>query len=174
MCYTFFVMKLIKLWKANIQKAYELHNALPKYENGFENPAFGFSFEAFTEYVAVREKQSRGIDLPEGRVPDTVFILADDDGNYVGRFNLRHYLNAFLENGAGHIGFGIHPAYRRKGYATAGLALCLKEARKLEITEAYLSCHKDNPASLKAQLKNGARIHHEDDTNYYTRITLSD
>ncbi|MEL3903588.1 MAG: hypothetical protein P1P63_00490 [Treponemataceae bacterium] len=50
----------------------------------------------------------------------------------------------------------------------------MKEAQKLEITEAYLSCHKDNPASLKAQLKNGARIHHEDDANYYTRITLSD
>lgn len=36
--------------------------------------------------------------------------------------------------------------------------------------EIYLSVHKENIASLKAQLKNGAYIHHEDEKEYYTRI----
>ena len=40
------------------------------------------------------------------------------------------------------------------------------------IDEAYLSVDKDNPGSLKAQLNNGAYIHHEDETEYYTRIKL--
>lgn len=165
-------MKLIKLWEADLQKAYELYNSFQKCENGFENNAFGFSFKEFTEYVAKRKKHSKGIDLPDGFVPDTIFILADDKENYVGRFNLRHYLNDFLANGPGHIGFGISPSYRRKGYATIGLALCLTEAKKIGIDEAYLSCNKDNIASLKTQQKNGAVIHHEDDEKYYTRIVL--
>ncbi len=165
-------MKLIKLWEADLQKAYELHNSFQKCENGFENNAFGFSFEEFSEYVANRKRRSKGMDLPEGFVPDTVFILADDKENYSGIFKLRHYLNDFLANGAGHIGFGINPSYRKKGYATAGLALCLTEAKKLGINEAYLSCNKDNIASLKVQQKNGAVIHHEDEKKYYTRILL--
>ena len=36
--------------------------------------------------------------------------------------------------------------------------------------EIYMSVHKDNPASLKVQMKNGAYIHHEDEQEIYTRI----
>ena len=43
-------------------------------------------------------------------------------------------------------------------------------ARELGIEEAYLSVHKTNPASLAVQQHCGARIDHEDKTEYYTRI----
>jgi hypothetical protein len=33
-----------------------------------------------------------------------------------------------------------------------------------------MSVNKDNPASLKVQIKNGAYIHHENETEYFTRI----
>lgn len=36
--------------------------------------------------------------------------------------------------------------------------------------EIYLRVNKDNPASLKVMLKNGGKIHHEDETKYYVRI----
>jgi hypothetical protein len=36
--------------------------------------------------------------------------------------------------------------------------------------EIYMSIHKDNPASLRAQIKNGAYIHHEDEKEFYTRV----
>ncbi len=36
--------------------------------------------------------------------------------------------------------------------------------------EAYLSVHKTNPASLAVQQHCGARIDHEDKTEYFTRI----
>lgn len=164
-------MELIKLWESDLQKAYVLQNSFLSDENGFVNAAYGYSFDEFIEYVAMRKNRSQGIDLPEGFVPDTVFILVDDE-SYVGIFNLRHELNEFLREGAGHIGYGITPNFRNKGYATKGLALVLEKAKNIGIEEAYLSVNKNNHASVKAQLNNGAVIHHENDNEYFTRIKL--
>lgn len=165
-------MKLIKLWDANLQKAYELQNTFDKDEHGFVNNAFGLSFEGFKNYVKTNEGYSKGLHLPEGYVPATIYIL-EADGQYVGIFNLRHYLNDFLRNGPGHIGYGISPKFREKGFATKGLKLVIEIAGNIiPEDEIYLSVHKDNPFSLKVQLKNGAYIHHEDETEYYTRIKL--
>lgn len=165
-------MELIEIWKADLGKAYELQNSFEKNETGFENRAYGYNFDEFCEYVSECEKHSRGLDLPEGYVPDTVFILEDDEENYVGIFNLRHFLNEFLANGPGHIGYGISAKYRQKGYGTEGLRLTLVKAKEMGIEEAYLSCYKDNAGSLKVQLNNGGVIHHEDENHYYTRIKL--
>ena len=40
------------------------------------------------------------------------------------------------------------------------------------IHEVYMSVNKDNPASLRVQMKNGAYIHHENETKFFTRINL--
>ena len=48
-------------------------------------------------------------------------MLENDEGDYVGIVNLRHCLNEALRQGAGHIGYGIRPEYRGRGYATAAL-----------------------------------------------------
>ena len=165
-------MRLIKIWEADPQLAFDLKNSFPAEESGFVNCTYGFSFEQFLQYQRDCIDHSEGRNLPEGFVPDTIFILEDDDGNYAGVFNLRHRLNAFLESGAGHIGYGIAPRFRRRGYATKGLALVLEEARAIGIEEAYLSVNKNNAGSLKAQLANGALIHHENETEYFTRIKL--
>ena len=105
--------------------------------------------------------------MPEGHVPDTVYVLEDDSEGYVGIVKLRHRLNDALRQGAGHIGYGIRKEYRDRGYATAALSLALDE------DEIYLSVRKDNPASLKVQLRNGARVDHESGEEYFTRIPLS-
>ena len=166
-------MRLIPLWEADEQRAYDLQMSFRPEENGFINSAYGLSRQAFSGYVQLRKRNSQGLDLLEGYVPDTVYVLENDEGDYVGIVNLRHCLNEALRQGAGHIGYGIRPEYRGRGYATAALALALEEARKIvPEEEIYLSVHKDNPASLKVQLRNGARVDHEDDREYYTRIPL--
>ena len=163
-------MKLIKLWEADLDKAYALQNSLPKEENGFINAAYGLSQKEFEESVQRREANSRGQQLPEGYVPDTVYILENGDGEYVGIFNFRHCPNDFLRNGPGHIGYGIGPKYRGRGYATEGLRLMLQIAEsKIPEDEIFLSVHKDNPASLKVQMKNGAYIQGETEQEYLTR-----
>ena len=127
--------------------------------------------EEFAQYVEMQKGYSQGRGLPEGYVPCTVYVLVDDQNNYVGLFNLRHCLNDALRQGAGHIGYGIRSEYRGRGYASAGLRLLLREAWKIvPEEEIYLSVHKDNPASLQVQKNNGATIHHEDAQQYYTRI----
>ena len=69
-----------------------------------------------------------------GRVPDSVFFCLDLDRNiFVGAVNIRHYLNEYLLQFGGHIGDGIRPSERRKGYATAMIRLALEEGRKLGI-----------------------------------------
>jgi predicted acetyltransferase len=157
----------------DICKEYEFIRDLPKDENGFTNPNFGCSFEEFRDRVLRSYiDHAQGKNLPEGYVPGTQFFLWDDD-EIVGLFRVRHYLNDFLANGPGHIGYGIKKECRGKGYASEGLRLALEEAKKLiKEDEAYLSVHKDNPASLRVQLKNGAIVHHEDDKEFFTRIRI--
>jgi len=165
-------VKLLKLWEADLHKLYELQSSFEADENGFMNFAYGFTLEQYADYVQLKKRHEQGIDLPDGYVPDTAYVLVDKD-HYVGLFNLRHYLNDALKEGAGHIGYGICKSYRGQGYATAGLALVIEEAKKIiPEDEIYISVHKNNPASLTVQKKNGAIIHHEDEFNYYTRIKI--
>lgn len=168
---------MIYLKKANlldIKKEYELTQKIPAKENGYENKAYGASMDEFENKILPSWlDHGNGVNLEEGRVAETYYFLWVDD-NPVGIFKLRHYLNNWLRENAGHVGYGIAAEYRGKGYATEGLRLIVEEARKLPIDtdELYLSVMKDNVASLKAQLKNGAKIIREDDTHYYTRIPL--
>lgn len=165
-------LRLSKMNYADAKEEYEALIDIPE-ENGFENPFKDISYEEFyNNAIESSIKESRGIGLKEGYVPQTIYFLWDND-EIVGMFKLRHYLNESLKNGAGHIGYGIRKSKQGMGYATIGLKLLIELAKKIiKEDEVYLSVHKDNPASLKVQQKNGAYIDHEDDREYYTRIKL--
>lgn len=165
---------MLNLKKLNIddaEKEFEAIKKIPKEESGFENPMFDDTFEHFVNCtIPEYNKRSNGIGLPEGYVPDTYFFLWDDD-KIVGLFKIRHYLNDFLRNGPGHIGYTIIKEYRGKGYASKGLKLALDIAKDLvKEDEIYFSVLKSNPGSLQVQLNNGAYIKDENDTEYFTRI----
>lgn len=61
--------------------------------------------------------------------------------------NIRLTLNNKLKNSGGHIGYGIRPTERKKGYNKINLYLGLKECRKHGITEAELWCNRSNIGS---------------------------
>jgi predicted acetyltransferase len=95
-------------------------------------------------------------------VPDSVFFLLDVDRNILlGAVNIRHYLNDYLLQYAGHIGYGIRPSERRKGYATEMIRLSLIECRKLGISRVLMVCDKSNIASAKSIIKNGGILENE-------------
>lgn len=48
---------------------------------------------------------------------------------------MRHYLTIEGMNTWGHVGYGIRPSERRKGYATMVLQMLLEEAKKEEFEE---------------------------------------
>ncbi len=142
-------------------------------ENGFTSIAYGVIWEEFqTVHVRGMMDSAAGIGLRPGHVPQTYYFLMDGD-KAVALFKVRHYLNDFLREGAGHIGYGVRQSERGRGYATAGLALAVEALRPvIDTDEVYMSVDKTNPASLRVMLKNGAYIHHENEDHYFTRIKL--
>ena len=165
---------LKKINYEDIDKEYEAIINIPENENGLENKYFNVSKEEFKNDVIPKLlNHSNGIDLTPGHVPDTYFFLWDKD-EIVGLFKIRHYLVESLINGAGHIGYTIIKKYRGKGYATAGLMAAIEICKTLiREDEIYLSSHKDNPASLKVQIKCGAYLTGENGKEYFTRIKLN-
>ena len=106
-------MRLIETWLADQERAFDLFAKFPAEETGFENPAAGMNRERFAAYVRGLRDESLGVGLSDGWVPATKYILVNDEGDYVGIFNLRHRLTDFLRNGPGHIGYGIAREYPR-------------------------------------------------------------
>ena len=82
----------------------------------------------FPRYVARTKKWAKGLSLPKGHIPATHYWLVDGN-EYIGEVSIRHRLTKKLKELGGHIGYGIRPSKRRKGYGTRLLALALKKAR---------------------------------------------
>lgn len=98
----------------------------------------------------------------DGKVPDSTFFCLDVDRNiFVGAINIRHYLNEELLLGGGHIGDGIRPSERRKGFATEMIRLGLLECKKLGIDKVLMTCDKDNIGSAKSIINNGGVLENE-------------
>ena len=79
----------------------------------------------------------------------------------VGAVNIRHDLNDYLLKYGGHIGDGIRPSERRKGYATEMIRLALEECRKLGLTRVLVTCDKNNIGSAKSIIRNGGILENE-------------
>ena len=89
------------------------------------------------------------------------FLLDADRDRLLGAVNIRHYLNDFLLREGGHIGDGIRPSERRKGYATEIIRLALIECEKLGIDRVLITCDKDNIGSARSIIKNGGVLENE-------------
>ena len=116
-------------------------------------------FHDFDDYV---KSINATEELNNDWVPDTTLFCLDRDRNiFVGAVSIRHYLNDKLPKTGGHIGDGIRPGERRKGYATAMIALALEECKKLGITRVLMCCDKNNIGSAKSIIKNGGVLENE-------------
>ena len=113
------------------------------------------NFEEYRESLETKEDK-------DGLVPDSTFFCLDTDRNiFVGAVNIRHYLNANLLKNGGHIGDGVRPSERRKGFATKMIKLALEECKKLNIKRVLMVCDKDNIGSAKSIINNGGRVENE-------------
>ena len=109
-------------------------------------------YHDFEHYLKNLERK----DEEDGKVPDSVFFCLDVDRDiFVGAVNIRHYLNENICHTGGHIGDGIRPSERRKGYATAMIGLALEECKKLGMNKVLMTCDKDNIGSAKSIMNNG-------------------
>lgn len=144
------IIDMLKEWidyNKNHPEANTSPNAI--FRNNYEDFAY------YLEHLEYKEPQ-------EGLVPDSTFFCFDGKRNLmVGAMNIRHDLNDYLLKYGGHIGDGIRPSERRKGYATEMIRLALEECRKLGLTRVLMTCDKNNIGSAKSIIRNGGILENE-------------
>ena len=95
--------------------------------------------------------------VPACHVPSSTYLLITEDDILIGMVSIRHNLNDNLKIIGGHIGYSIHPKYRKKGYGTVQLSLALEECKKLNINKALITCSSTNIGSKKIIEKNNGK-----------------
>ncbi|WP_414056067.1 GNAT family N-acetyltransferase [Macrococcus equi] len=103
----------------------------------------------FEDFILNLQKREKSYDV----LNTTLFLI--EDGTIVGSANIRHYLNKFLLNYGGHVGYGVRPEKRGQGYATLILKYSLEFLKSLDVEQALITCDEDNIASRKVILNNG-------------------
>lgn len=164
-------MELRKINQVDACAQWEYTTMLPSDENGLTNPYHGVSYDEYMEHVLpALISYEHPVNMPEWFVPESYYYLWDG-GRLVGEFRIRHRLTEALRNGAGHIGYSIRKEERGKGYGTEGLKLTLQIAKCIvPEDEIYLRVNKDNIASQKVMLNNGAYQAGEDEEHFFMRI----
>ena len=162
-------LRKINLKDADAQWAYT--TSLPADENGLTNPYHGVSFEEYrSKVLPTLISYEHPVNMPEWFVPETYYYLWDDNC-LVGEFRIRHHLTDALREGAGHIGYSISKEHRGKGYGTEGLRLTIEIAGEIvPEDEIFLRVNKDNIASQKVMIHNGAYRTGEDEDHFFMRI----
>lgn len=105
------------------------------------------TLKEFAEFVAK-------LDACEHQAPGnfsttTSYFVIDENNRLIGAASLRHYLTEAGLNTWGHIGYGVRPSERRKGYGTQILKLTMEEAKQKNILNVLLAAWKTNVASCR-------------------------
>ena len=104
------------------------------------------SYEQWLEEVLNMPNEEYAKSL--GYVPGyTYFLIRREDDKIIGMINIRYNLTEEMLTYAGHIGYGVRPSERRKGYAKLQLYLALKKANELSLDKVMISCDETNEAS---------------------------
>ena len=141
--------EMIDEWKSDIEINHTNHSPYAIFKNDYHD------FDNYINNLEIKEAK-------DNKVPSSTFFLLDIDRNkLIGACNIRHYLNDDLMFDGGHIGDGIRPSERRKGYATKMIELALIECKKLGIDKVLITCDKDNIGSAKSITNNGGILENE-------------
>lgn len=117
------------------------------------------TYETF--YKAVTDFHN-SLNLSAEFVPSSTYFLIDRSRKKIlSVASIRHRLNEYLLNIGGHVGYGVVPSERLKGYATKTLALSLEKCREMNIHSILITCDKENIGSTKTILKNGGVLENE-------------
>lgn len=95
----------------------------------------------------------------KGLVPSTLYFLVHKK-RILGAIHFRHELNDDLLLNGGHIGYGIRPSERRKGYATKMLAMLLDDIRSKGYKKVLITCDDKNIGSVKT-IENANGVLHD-------------
>ena len=116
-------------------------------------------FSSIEVWLEELKKRSCEDTVPKGLVPSSTYLGVREKDNYiVGMIDIRHYLNEYLTQAGGHIGYGVRKTERNKGYAKQMLKLALEKCKELKIKKVLITCDEDNIASEKVILSANAKF----------------
>ena len=116
-------------------------------------------FSSIEDWLEELNKRSCEDTVPKGLVPSSTYLGVREKDNYiVGMIDIRHYLNEYLTQVGGHIGYGVRKTERNKGYAKQMLKLALEKCKELKIKRVLITCDEDNIASEKVILSANAKL----------------
>ena len=129
-------------------------------ENPLINGAAGLdNFSSIKDWLEELKKRSSQETVPEGLVPSSTYLGVREKDNYiVGMIDIRHYLNEFLKQFGGNIGYSVRKSERNKGYAKQMLKLALEKCKDLKMKKVLITCDEDNIASEKVILSANAKF----------------
>ena len=155
-------MEKIILVKPNLSYADEIIKY--KEESLKESPLINGSaglnrFSSIEDWLEELKKRSSEATVPEGLVPSSTYLGIREKDNYiVGMIDIRHYLNEYLTQIGGNIGYSVRKTERNKGYVKQMLKLALEKCKELKIKKVLITCDEDNIASEKVILSANAKL----------------
>ena len=121
--------------------------------------------ECMDKYYKIQDNEyAKSIDRCPGK---TYFLIRKNDNKLIGMINIRHHLSPKMLVHGGHIGYGIRPTERRKGYNKINLYLgLLKALEEFNLDKVMLDCDVKNLGSDKTIQALGGVLERTDIDDY--------
>lgn len=121
--------------------------------------------ECMDRYYKIQDNEyAKSIDRCPGK---TYFLIRKNDNKLIGMINIRHHLTPKMLVHGGHIGYGIRPTERRKGYNKINLYLgLLKVLEEFNLDKVMLDCDVKNLGSDKTIQALGGVLERTDIDDY--------
>lgn len=121
--------------------------------------------ECMDRYYKIQDNEyAKSIDRCPGK---TYFLIRKNDNKLIGMINIRHHLSPKMLVHGGHIGYGIRPTERRKGYNKINLYLGLiKALEEFNLDKVMLDCDVKNLGSDKTIQALGGVLERTDIDDY--------
>lgn len=126
--------------------------------------------ECMDRYYKIQDNEyAKSIDRCPGK---TYFLIRKNDNKLIGMINIRHHLTPKMLVHGGHIGYGIRPTERRKGYNKINLYLGLiKALEEFNLDKVMLDCDVKNLGSDKTIQALGGVLERTDIDDYDGALT---
>lgn len=118
------------------------------------------TLENFADFIQMLDNYEKA-NVDKQYASQTSYFVVDENNKLIGGASIRHYLTVDGYNYGGHIGYGVRPSEREKGYGTEILKLALDEAKRLKIYKVLLVCLETNMGSNKVIQKCGGILENQ-------------
>lgn len=115
-------------------------------------------YKDYEEFLIGIGKEECLIRATSKTIPTSSYLLVEND-EIVGHIFIHHFIDLeVLRDYEGHIGYGIRPNKRNRGYGTKMLTLALEKCKDLSLNEIFISCEKENISSARVIEKNNGLL----------------